>query len=242
MNDAENNRGVGVLSGAQVLDEPERSEIEAYISTVESAVCEGDNTTYLFVKRVMDIACAGMALVLLSPFLLIVTVAVKIDSRGPVFFKQLRVGKGGKTFTMYKFRSMSVDAEARLKELQNLNERDGPVFKIRNDPRVTRVGKFIRKTCIDELPQLMNIIMGDMSVVGPRPPLPSEVEQYLPRHMQRLSITQGLTCFWQISDRKMTFDEWVELDIRYMRERSLLLDLKIVFLTLLVVFRQLGAG
>ncbi|MCL2856658.1 MAG: sugar transferase [Oscillospiraceae bacterium] len=206
-----------------------------------TATKQSNRFAYHFAKRVMDILCSAIALVLLSPLFLLVAIMIKLDSKGPVFFKQVRVGKDEKRFTMYKFRSMFIDAEARLKDLQDLNERDGPVFKIHNDPRVTKVGNFIRKTCIDELPQLINILKGDMCIVGPRPPLPNEVEQYAPYHMGRLSVTQGLTCYWQISDRDMTFDEWVESDIRYINERSLPLDIKIIFKTMLVVFRQLGA-
>jgi len=242
MNDAESSSGVGVFSRTQVLDEPVCDAAIPYHHLItETAATQRNSTVYLFIKRVMDIACAGITMVVLLPLFLVVAVAVKIDSKGPVFFKQRRVGKDRKIFTMYKFRSMFADAETQLKYLQEKNERDGPVFKIRDDPRVTKVGHFIRRTCIDELPQLINILKGDMSIVGPRPPLPREVEQYLPRHMQRLSVKQGLTCFWQVSDRKMPFDEWVESDIKYIRERSLILDFKIVALTFIVVFKQLGA-
>lgn len=192
---------------------------------------------YLFVKRFADIVLSLTGLIVLSPVFLIVAVAIKLDSKGSVIYSQTRIGKNRVPFTMYKFRSMCVDADDRLNDLQDLNERDGPVFKIRNDPRVTKVGFFIRKTCIDELPQLVNIIKGEMSIVGPRPPLPNEVEQYTPYHMQRLSVTPGLTCYWQISDRDMTFDEWVDSDTRYIRKRSTLVDINIVLKTVLIIIR-----
>lgn len=204
-------------------------------------VKERKMTGYLFVKRFADILLSLVGLILLSPLFLIVAVAIKLDSRGPVFYSQTRIGKNKASFTMYKFRSMCIGADDKLKDLQDLNERDGPVFKIRNDPRVTKVGAFIRKTCIDELPQLVNIIKGDMSFVGPRPPLPNEVEQYAPHQMRRLSVTSGLTCYWQVSDRDMTFDEWVESDLKYIRERGLLLDIKLVIKTVGVVLKQIGA-
>ena len=198
-------------------------------------------TVYLLIKRAADIVFSLFALTVLSPLLLIVICAIKLDSKGPAIYSQTRIGLNTIPFTMYKFRSMSLDAEERLAELQALNERDGPVFKIQNDPRVTRVGIFIRKTCIDELPQLVNILKGNMSIVGPRPPLPNEVEEYTSYHRQRLSITPGLTCYWQISDRDVTFDQWVASDIRYIQERCLLLDMKIIFRTLLIVIKQMGA-
>lgn len=202
---------------------------------------ERKKAAYLFVKRFADVVLSLAGLVILSPVFLAVAIAIKLDSKGPVIYSQTRIGKNKIPFKMYKFRSMFVDADDKLKDLQDLNERDGPVFKIRNDPRVTKVGAFIRKTCIDELPQLVNILKGEMGIVGPRPPLPNEVEQYTPYHMRRLSVTPGLTCYWQISDRDMTFDEWVASDLKYIQNRGLLLDIKIVFKTALVVFRQLGA-
>ena len=222
------------------LGESVRFALPVY-DAMDTEIKRDNRLAYRFFKRAMDILCSAVALILLSPLFLIVAIAIKLDSKGPVFFNQTRVGRDEKHFTMYKFRSMSADAESRLKDLQGLNERDGPVFKIHNDPRVTKVGGFIRKTCIDELPQLVNIIKGDMSIVGPRPPLPVEVEQYTPYHMGRLRVTQGLTCYWQISKRDMTFDQWVESDLRYINERGLLLDIKIIFKTVLVVLRQLGA-
>ena len=175
--------------------------------------------------------------------MLITVISIIIDDpKGCPVFSQIRVGKNGKEFKMYKFRSMVVDAEDRLKELLEENEMDGPVFKIADDPRITRVGKFIRKTSIDELPQLFNILKGDMSIVGPRPALPREVEQYSVYQTQRLFITPGLTCYWQIQPNRndISFDEWVEMDIQYIRERSFLVDWKIIFKTIIVVLTKQG--
>ena len=149
---------------------------------------------YEKIKRFFDICLSVAALVVLSPLLLVIAILIYLEDKGPVIYSQTRIGKDGRAFKLYKFRSMCVDADERLRDLQKLNERDGPVFKIRDDPRVTKVGKFIRKTCIDELPQLVNIIKGDMSIVGPRPPLPNEVEQYNSYQKQRLLVVPGLTC------------------------------------------------
>ena len=196
---------------------------------------------YDVAKRFFDIVLSLCGLVILSPLFLITAVAIRLDSKGPAFYSQKRIGKNGKPFKMYKFRSMCVDAEQQLERLAALNERDGPTFKITHDPRVTRVGRFIRKTCIDELPQLINILRGEMSLVGPRPPLPTEVAVYTPYQMRRLGVTPGLTCFWQATKGEdTTFEEWVEMDLKYIRERSLKTDIKILFLTVRVVL--LGKG
>ena len=196
---------------------------------------------YDVAKRFFDIVWSLCGLVILSPLFLITAVAIRLDSKGPAFYSQKRIGKNGKPFKMYKFRSMCVDAEQQLERLAALNERDGPTFKITHDPRVTRVGRFIRKTCIDELPQLINILRGEMSLVGPRPPLPNEVAVYTPYQMRRLGVTPGLTCFWQATKGEdTTFEEWVEMDLKYIRERSLKTDIKILFLTVRVVL--LGKG
>ncbi|MGN1317635.1 MAG: sugar transferase, partial [Lachnospirales bacterium] len=182
---------------------------------------------YFFFKRLMDIICSGLALIVLSPLLLIVAVAIKVESRGPIIFCQKRVGKNGKEFYMYKFRSMCVNAEAILKKLEEQNEADGPVFKIKDDPRVTKVGKFIRKYSIDELLQLVNILKGDMSIVGPRPALPNEVVEYDDFAKQRLAVKPGLTCYWQVMGRSnIGFEEWMELDVKYINEMSIWLDIK----------------
>lgn len=197
---------------------------------------------YEKIKRFFDICLSAAALVVLSPLLLVIAILIYLEDKGPVIYRQTRIGKDGRAFKLYKFRSMCVDADEKLKDLQKLNERDGPVFKIKNDPRVTKVGKFIRKTCIDELPQLVNIIKGDMSIVGPRPPLPNEVEQYNSYQKQRLLVVPGLTCYWQIQKgEETTFDEWVELDLKYIKERSILLDFRLILLTFKVILSGKGA-
>ncbi len=197
---------------------------------------------YEKIKRFFDICLSAAALVVLSPLLLVIAILIYLEDKGPVIYSQTRIGKDGRAFKLYKFRSMCVDADERLRDLQKLNERDGPVFKIRDDPRVTKIGKFIRKTCIDELPQLVNIIKGDMSIVGPRPPLPNEVEQYNSYQKQRLLVVPGLTCYWQIQKgEETTFDEWVELDLKYIKERSILLDFRLILLTFKVILSGKGA-
>ncbi len=198
---------------------------------------------YDFFKRVLDIVCSGLALLVLSPVLLVVAIAVRSDG-GPAIFSQERVGKDGKTFRIYKFRSMCVNADSpeMLEKLAAFNEMDGPAFKIKDDPRITRVGRFIRRTSLDELPQLFNILVGDMSIVGPRPPLTTEVAQYTDYQRQRLLVKQGLTCYWQCSGRNnISFEEWVELDLKYIRERSLWTDIKIILKTVPAVLSGDGA-
>lgn len=198
---------------------------------------------YRFIKRAFDVLFSAFVLVGFSWLFFIVAVAIKIDDpKGPVFFAQERVGRNGKTFRMYKFRSMCTNAEKRLAELQDLNEKDGPVFKIANDPRITRVGRVIRKLSIDELPQFINVLVGDMSVVGPRPSLPKEVEKYTQRQAQRLSIRGGLTCYWQTRRNRdsITFDEWVDLDLLYIKKCSVLSDLKLIIQTVGVVLTAQG--
>ena len=193
---------------------------------------------YLFFKRAMDIIGSLCGIILLSPLLIIVALAIKIeDPKGSIFFSQQRCGKDNKLFPMYKFRSMVSNAEELLEELMEHNEMDGPVFKIKEDPRITRVGKFIRKTSIDELPQLFNILRGDMSIVGPRPAIPHEVAEYSHYHKQRLLVKPGLTCIWQVSGRNsIGFDEWMEMDLEYITTRSLWMDIKLIFKTVGVLF------
>ena len=193
-----------------------------------------DHIIYLFLKRLIDIMGSMIGLLLASPIMLIIAILIKLeDPKGPIFFSQVRNGEYPKTFKMYKFRSMYVDAEERLGELMNLNEQSGPVFKIKDDPRITKVGKIIRKTSLDELPQLFNVLRGDMSLVGPRPALPREVEQYNLYQKQRLLVKPGLTCIWQVSGRNsIGFDEWVELDIEYIKTRNLFLDIKLILMTI----------
>lgn len=194
---------------------------------------------YLFFKRVQDILFSALAMVVLMPFMLVIAAIIVIDDpRGGPIYRQTRCGKDGREFTFYKFRSMCVDADQKLAELLKDNEMDGPAFKLKNDPRVTRVGRFIRKYSIDELPQLFNVLKGDMSIVGPRPPLPREVAQYNDYQMQRLSIKPGLTCYWQTQpDRNsLSFDQWVAYDLAYIQNRSFLTDWKLIIKTIWVVF------
>lgn len=194
---------------------------------------------FLFLKRAFDLFCATIAFIILLPIFLIVIITIKLDSKGPAIYHQERVGKNGKLFKIYKFRSMCQNADELKEQLLKLNERDGPVFKITNDPRVTRVGKFLRRSSMDELPQLINIIRGDMSIVGPRPALPNEVNTYTEEQKQRLSVTPGLTCYWQIfHNANTTFDEWVEMDVKYIKNRSVSTDLKLIFKTIIFVFRR----
>jgi exopolysaccharide biosynthesis polyprenyl glycosylphosphotransferase len=193
-------------------------------------------------KRLIDIVLAGVGLVALLPFCLGIALAVKLDSPGPAIFIQERVGLHGRRFRFYKFRSMYGDAEQRLAEVMAHNEIDGPVFKMRNDPRISRVGAFLRRTSLDELPQLVNVLKGEMSLVGPRPPLPREVEQYRPGDAIRLTVKPGLTCLWQISGRSQVgFEQWMEYDREYVRNMSLWLDLRIILQTVWVVISCRGA-
>ncbi len=196
---------------------------------------------YEGVKRVLDILCSVIALIVLSPIFLATAIAVRADG-GPAFYSQTRIGKNNKPFKMYKFRSMCSNAETLQKELMKYNEMDGPVFKIKEDPRITKVGKFIRKYSIDELPQLINILKGDMSVVGPRPPLPNEVKQYNSYQRQRLLVTPGLTCYWQACGRsELSFDDWMDMDMRYIRERNIAVDIALIVQTVFAVIFKRGA-
>ena len=197
---------------------------------------------YMLAKRLMDVAGASMALVILAAPMLVTALLIKLESRGPALFWQYRLGENGVPFRFYKFRSMVRNAEDVRQGLMGDNEADGPVFKIRRDPRITRVGRWIRKASLDETPQLFHVLQGKMSLVGPRPPLPEEVEDYEPWQHERLSVRPGLTCIWQISGRSdIPFARWVELDILYVRTRSLLLDLKILLLTPWAVLTGRGA-
>lgn len=198
---------------------------------------------YRIVKRIFDIVASSIAVVLLSPLFLILAIAIKIDDpKGPVFYTQTRVGKDGKTFQIIKFRSMVSNADELLARLKNQNEVEGAMFKMKNDPRITRVGRFIRKYSLDELPQLINVIGGSMSIVGPRPPLVSEVEQYTDYDKQRLMVVPGCTGMWQVGGRNdVDFDEMVHLDLTYIQNRSVWLDLKIMFETVKVMIIPNGA-
>lgn len=193
-----------------------------------------DTRFYLVTKRMMDIVGASIGLILASPIMIMVAILIKLeDPKGPIVFSQERNGVYPKTFRMYKFRSMYVDAEERLQELMHLNEQTGPAFKMKDDPRITCVGKFIRKTSLDELPQLINVLKGEMSIVGPRPAIPREVKLYNDHQKQRLLVKPGITCIWQVSGRNnIGFDDWVELDIEYIKTRNLWLDIKLILMTI----------
>lgn len=193
-------------------------------------------------KRTMDIGGALFALILFSPIMLLAAAAIKFTSSGPVIFKQKRAGLGGRSFDLYKFRSMVVNAEALKKDLLKDNEQTGPVFKMKNDPRVTPVGKFLRMTSMDEVPQLLNVLKGDMSLVGPRPPTLDEVLSYEPWQRRRLQVTPGITCIWQVSGRSnVKFMDWVRMDILYIRTRGVLQDVKLILKTIPAIIFSRGA-
>ena len=198
---------------------------------------------YWVLRRAQDIVFSLLALILLAPMALLISLAIVLDSPGDgAIFRQRRVGRDGKLFWLYKFRTMCPDAEEQLNELLSQNQMDGPVFKIKGDPRITRVGRFLRKTSLDELPQLLNVLQGDMSIVGPRPALPREVELYSDYQRQRLYVTPGLSCYWQIAPHRneMSFDEWVALDLKYIQERSFWVDWKTIFLTVRAMLMKYG--
>jgi len=218
---------------SSVQAKPERQEVHI-----------NSSKAYHFVKRAFDIALSLVSLVVLSPVFFIVSAVIFLSDFHSPIFKQQRLTKDSKLFNMYKFRSMCVDAEDRLAELQEFNEadEDGKAFKMTDDPRITRIGKFLRKTSIDELPQLVNILKGNMSFVGPRPPLPREVEEYDDYELHRLDVKSGLTCYWQCSGRSnLSFDDWVALDIKYINEQSLKTDIIIFFKTFGAVLKGDGA-
>lgn len=193
-------------------------------------------------KRLLDIVGASAGLLLASPVLLAAAVAIRLDSPGPVFHRAVRVGRGGRKFRFLKLRSMRVGAEELRGLLLHLNQAHGPAFKLHDDPRVTRVGRILRKTSLDELPQLWHVLRGDMSLVGPRPPFPEEVERYEPWMLRRLSVRPGLTCLWQVSGRSdLPFDEWMRLDLQYVERCSFLLDLSILLRTIPAVLSARGA-
>ncbi len=200
------------------------------------------NISYFIMKRIIDIIGALCGIVLLSLVMSAVAIWIKLDSKGTVFFIQRRVGKDGKIFKMYKFRSMCTEAEYLLDKLQGENEMSGPMFKMKEDPRVTKVGRFIRKTSIDELPQLFNILKGEMSLVGPRPSLPKEVAQFTAFQKQRLVAKPGLTCYWQVRGRSdVSFEQWMEMDVQYIEERNTWIDISLIFKTVGVLFGDEGA-
>jgi lipopolysaccharide/colanic/teichoic acid biosynthesis glycosyltransferase len=210
----------------------------AYLKNQRATVNVNDGKMYLLTKRLIDILGASFGIIFLSLLFIVIGMLIKMeDPKGSIFFSQKRVGLNGKEFKMYKFRSMVWNAEEKLAELLKFNEVSGAMFKMKDDPRITKVGKFIRKTSIDELPQLFNVLKGDMSLVGPRPPLPREVAEYTAYDKQRLLVTPGCTGIWQVSGRNSVgFNEMVELDLQYIHKRSFLFDIKIILKTVLVLF------
>jgi len=249
----ENNQpvGLGQSTGVAVAEATVATATQATAMTavvMEQHPRSGEAMKLLFVqampwwKRAIDVIGSATALIVFSPVLLLAAIAVKVSSPGPVFFAQRRHGLGGRTFTIYKLRTMCVDAEAKKAALRSISEQDGPAFKLKNDPRVTRVGAFLRKTSIDELPQLFNVLTGDMSLVGPRPLPCNESEGCVPWQQRRLDVTPGLTCIWQVRGRsKVTFDEWVRMDVQYIRSRSLVTDVALIAQTLPAVVLRKGA-
>ena len=197
---------------------------------------------YLVIKRIFDIAASLFGLLLLLPLFPFIVLLIKIETSGPIFFKQERVGYLGRRFFCFKFRSMAVDAEAKKDEFRHLNEATGAAFKIKDDPRITGVGRFLRRSSLDEFPQLFNVLLGEMSIVGPRPQIPSEVADYTPEQARRLLVKPGLTCLWQVSGRShLDFDEWMELDQEYVRTAGSRTDLAILLRTLPAVIERKGA-
>lgn len=204
--------------------------------------CDPGSLRYRIAKRLLDVVLALLGLTLLFPLLPAIIALIKLDSPGSILFRQKRVGQGGRLFTCYKFRSMVPDAESRKAGLAALNEATGAAFKIRDDPRITAIGHFLRRSSLDEVPQLFNVLRGEMSMVGPRPQIPTEVELYEPWHRGRLAVKPGITCLWQISGRSQVgFEEWMRLDLDYVHRRSLALDLKILLGTLPAVIARKGA-
>ena len=197
---------------------------------------------YHSIKRIFDFMAAICGVIILSPVMLVIAILIKVEDHGPVFYKQVRVGKNGKTFKMYKFRSMFVNADQMLAKLKEQNDVEGPMFKMRDDPRVTKIGHFIRKHSLDELPQFLNVIKGDMSLVGPRPPLPSEVAEYSDYDKQRLYVTPGCTGLWQATERnEVGFNEMVQLDIQYIQRASFIFDLWIIWKTVEIIIKPNGS-
>ena len=226
----------GIMSQNSALQHP------TGLTTETSVIVLPRSVGYTPVKRAIDIVGSFLLIFLLIPVFVLISLAVKLTSKGPIRYRSPRVGLGGKVFEFVKFRSMYIDAEQRLDALKDRNEKDGPIFKMKDDPRITPVGKFLRKYSLDELPQLFNVLKGEMSLVGPRPPLPREVAEYDHYAMQRLSVKPGITCFWQIMGRSdLSFQEWMDLDHRYLQEMSLATDMKILLRTPWAVVKSNGA-
>ncbi len=201
-----------------------------------------ESTAYRISRRVFDLVLGSFILLLVAPVAPFLALMIRLDSRGPVLYRQTRVGLGGRCFTFYKFRSMYSGSDRKQEELAALNEQAGPIFKIREDPRITPVGRFLRRSSLDEIPQILNVLKGDMSIVGPRPALPAEVAKYESWQRRRLEAKPGLTCLWQISGRShIGFDEWMRLDLEYLRTRSMWTDVVILFKTVPAVMARRGA-
>jgi lipopolysaccharide/colanic/teichoic acid biosynthesis glycosyltransferase len=228
---------------SQELASPELTATDL-LALAEGKRCAEPYPAALLVKRALDVALAATLLVLFLPLLCAIGLAVRLSSEGPIFYRWRVVGQGGRPFTGYKFRTMVADADALKARLQGANEMSGPVFKIRSDPRVTPVGRFLRRSSLDELPQLWSVLKGDMSLVGPRPPLQSEFPHFTPWQRQKLLVKPGITCLWQVRGRSQIsdFDEWVRLDLEYIERWSLWLDLKILLLTIPAVLLARGAS
>ncbi len=201
-----------------------------------------DSWHYRLSKRLLDIVFSAAGILLFLPLMLPLAILIRLESDGPIFFRQIRVGRNRRHFVCFKFRSMVNDAEVLKEEIGYMNEANGAMFKIRNDPRITPLGRFLRRSSLDELPQLFNVFKGDMSIVGPRPQIPSEVEDYEPWHYRRLEVTPGITCLWQVSGRSsIGFEEWMRLDMEYVKLRSFVFDIKILLQTLPAIIARRGA-
>lgn len=231
---------VNYVDEAKISDKQERERVKAVFDKLSKT----NKRSFWIYKRIVNVLFSVFALIVFAIPMLVVALCIFIDDpKGSPIYAQTRIGRHGKLFKIYKFRTMVVDADKRLEELKDLNEmKDGPTFKIKDDPRITRLGKILRKTSIDELPQLFNVLKGDMVVVGPRPPLPNEVEQYTEYDKIRLIVTPGITCIWQVQPQRndITFDKWVEMDIDYILHRNIFLDTKIIVKTFFVMFRGEG--
>jgi exopolysaccharide biosynthesis polyprenyl glycosylphosphotransferase len=220
-----------------------RGEKEMENVILDTCLITDNKRSNILAKRIFDVVVSATALLVLSPIFMILALLIRLDSKGSIFFYQNRIGKQGKEFRFWKFRSMSVDAEQRKDALMENNEmRGGVSFKMKKDPRITRVGRFIRKYSMDELPQLWNVLIGDMSLVGPRPPLPNEVAQYTPYQRMRLEVTPGITCIWQVSGRSdIPFQEQVKMDLQYIENQSFWYDIELLFKTVPAVLKARGA-
>jgi lipopolysaccharide/colanic/teichoic acid biosynthesis glycosyltransferase len=232
-----------VSPGSRLQPMPTReSEAAGKPTTAELDFSVADRWIYRFGKRMFDVATALIGLTLLLPLIPVIVALIKLDSSGSVLFSQKRVGRDGRLFTCYKFRSMVDNAESMKAQLAEFNEASGAAFKIRQDPRITEIGAFLRKSSLDEMPQMWNVLKGDMSIVGPRPQIPAEVALYAAWHRRRLEVRPGITCLWQIAGRShVGFDEWMRLDVEYVRRRSMKLDLWILLRTLPAVMARKGA-